>query len=83
LGAFCIKHRCKVGMQWEPPLRIIMPVFDMINHGGRSSANARFVVEDKRMFNLIVRGEEKAPVEMPCLVRIHSVGGGQRRQRGG
>ncbi len=63
-------------MLWGPPLCIIVPVFDMINHGGRSSANARFVVKDKRMFNLIVCGEEKAPVEMPCLVWIRSVGGG-------
>ena len=58
------------------PLRVVAPVFDMINHGGRGSTNARFVVEDKRMFDLIVHGEEEAPVEGPCFVRIRSVGGG-------
>jgi hypothetical protein len=63
-------------MQWGPPLRVVGPVFDMINHGCHGSANACFIVEDKRMFDLIVRGEEKAPVEVPCLVRIRSVGGG-------
>ncbi len=68
-------------MKWGPPLRVVAPVFDMINHGGRGSANARFVVEDKRMFDLIVRGEEEAPVEVPRLVRIRSVGRG--RGRGG
>ena len=49
-------------MQWGPPLRVVAPVFDMINHGGRGSANACFDVEDKCMFVLIVRSEEKAPV---------------------
>ena len=63
-------------MQWGPPLRVVAPVFDMINHGGRGSANARFVVEDKCMFDLIVRGEEEAPVEVPHLIRICSIGGG-------
>ncbi len=58
----------------DPPLSVVAPLFDMINQGGRGSANARFVVKDKRMFNLIVHGEEKAPVEVPCLVRICSVG---------
>ncbi len=70
-------------MQWGPPLRVIVPVFDMINHGDRSSANTCVVVEDKRMFNLLVRGEEKAPVEVPCLVRIRSVGGGRSGGKGG
>jgi hypothetical protein len=76
-GACHIKRRCKVGMQWGPPLCVVMPMFNMINHGGCGSANAQFVVEDKCMFNLIVRGEEEAPVELPCLIRIRSIGGGQ------
>ncbi len=63
-------------MQWGPPLCIVVPMFDMINHGGRGSANARFFVEDKRMFNLIVRGEEEALVEVPHLIQIRSIGGG-------
>ena len=71
-------------MQWGPPLRVVAPVFDMINHGGQGSANARFVVKDKRMFDLIVRGEEKTPVEVPfpCtdLFRRRRL---RRRQRGG
>ncbi len=83
MGACRVKRRCEVGMQWGPPLRVVAPVFNMINHGGRGSANARFVVKDKRMFDLIVRKEEKAPVEVPCLIRICSVGGGQGGGEGG
>ena len=57
-------------MQWGPPLRVVAPVFDFINHGGRAGANAIFGVEDARMFDLrearlvvratreITRGEE-------------------------
>ncbi len=66
-----------------PPLRVVAPVFDMINHRGPGSANACFVVKDKGMFDLIVREEEKAPVEVPCLVRIRSLWRRpRRRQRG-
>ena len=57
-------------MQWGPPLRVVAPVFDFINHGGRARANAIFGVEDGRTFDLggarlvvratreIARGEE-------------------------
>jgi hypothetical protein len=70
-------------MQWGPPLRVVPPVFNMINQGGRGSANTRFVVKDKFMFDLIMREEEKAPVVVPCLVRICSVGGGRGGGEGG
>ncbi|KAL9182950.1 hypothetical protein ACHAXT_004229 [Thalassiosira profunda] len=45
------------GVQWGPPLRILAPVFDYINHGsgkvaGEGSANAAFQVEGERMCNL-------------------------------
>jgi hypothetical protein len=58
-------------------------MFDMINHGGCGSANAWFVVEVKCMFNLLVRGEEEAPVEVPHLIRICSIGGGRGRGKRG
>ncbi len=70
-------------MQWGPPLRIIVPVFNMINHGGHSSTNARFVVKDNRMFDLIVRGEEEVPVEVPCLIQIRSNRRRLRQRHGG
>ncbi|KAL3823559.1 hypothetical protein ACHAXA_002900 [Cyclostephanos tholiformis] len=67
-----VDRKCEDGVQWGPPLRVIAPVFDYINHGSSSSsgmttivdgrrrrpprirggANARFGVEDMRLFDL-------------------------------
>ena len=40
------------GVQWGPPLRVLAPVFDMINHGSRystgvGSANSEFGIENE------------------------------------
>ncbi len=46
------------GVQWGPPLRIIAPVFDFINHGSSlmkgevGCANARFGIENERVYDL-------------------------------
>lgn len=45
------------GVQWGPPLRIIAPIFDFINHGsslidGEGYANAFFGIENDRMCDL-------------------------------
>ena len=46
-----VERKCEDGAQWGPPLRILAPVFDFINHGsssttGEGSANACFGVEN-------------------------------------
>ncbi|KAL3775392.1 hypothetical protein ACHAW5_009949, partial [Stephanodiscus triporus] len=65
-----VERKCYDGVLWGPPLRVIAPVFDFINHGGRRLANARYGVEDGGMCDLrgarlvvranrdIARGEE-------------------------
>lgn len=45
------------GVQWGPPLRILAPIFDFINHGssrtkGEGSANACFGIENERMCDM-------------------------------
>ncbi len=46
-------------MHWGPPLRIVTPVFNLINHCSRASANTRFVVKDKCTFDLIARARRR------------------------
>mmetsp|Transcript_11312 Transcript_11312/g.25777 ORF Transcript_11312/g.25777 Transcript_11312/m.25777 type:complete len:470 (+) Transcript_11312:611-2020(+) len=40
------------GVQWGPPLRLLAPVFDMINHGGVGSANSEFGIESESVGDL-------------------------------
>lgn len=50
-----VERKCEDGVQWGPPLRVLAPVFDFINHGSSrdadaaGGANARFGVEDGGM----------------------------------
>mmetsp|Transcript_27603 Transcript_27603/g.50255 ORF Transcript_27603/g.50255 Transcript_27603/m.50255 type:complete len:563 (-) Transcript_27603:146-1834(-) len=50
-----VERKCEDGVQWGPPLRILAPIFDFINHGSsrdgaaEGSANARFGIENDRM----------------------------------
>jgi hypothetical protein len=48
-----VERTCKDGVQWGPPLRILAPIFDFINHGSShapsssgGSANAHFGIEN-------------------------------------
>jgi len=60
-----VERTCEDGAQWGPPLRILAPIFDFINHGsmrnpGTGGANAAFGVEGAKMSdmnnaNLVVR----------------------------
>jgi hypothetical protein len=34
-----------ITQEWGPPLRLLAPVFDLINHGGKALANAEFRLE--------------------------------------
>jgi hypothetical protein len=48
---------CDDGAQWGPPLRILAPIFDFINHAssrttGQGSANADFGVENEHMCDM-------------------------------
>mmetsp|Transcript_12909 Transcript_12909/g.28058 ORF Transcript_12909/g.28058 Transcript_12909/m.28058 type:complete len:451 (+) Transcript_12909:750-2102(+) len=52
-----VERTCEDGVQWGPPLRILAPIFDFINHGssrtkGKGSANASFGIENKLMCNM-------------------------------
>jgi len=56
-----VERKCEDGIQWGPPLRILAPIFDFINHGsGRrtynggeeGSANAAFTIENERMCDM-------------------------------
>lgn len=53
-----VERTCDDGVQWGPPLRILAPIFDFINHGssrttgGEGSANASFGIENKLMCNM-------------------------------
>ena len=53
-----VERTCEDGVQWGPPLRILAPIFDFINHGssagsGREgSANASFRIENERMCDM-------------------------------
>ena len=47
-----VERKCEDGVQWGPPLRVVAPVFDFINHGGCAGANAIFGVECERVFDL-------------------------------
>ena len=47
----------ETGVQWGPPLRVLAPVFDMINHGSRyltgvGSANSEFGIENESVGDL-------------------------------
>lgn len=60
-----VERTCEDGAQWGPPLRILAPIFDFINHGSirnpeKGGANAAFGVEGAKMSdmnnaNLVVR----------------------------
>ena len=52
-----VERTCEDGVQWGPPLRILAPIFDFINHGssrtkGEGSANAAFGIENERMCDM-------------------------------
>ena len=53
-----MERTCEDGVQWGPPLRIIAPVFDFINHGSSLTrgevgcANACFGIENERVYDL-------------------------------
>ena len=52
-----VERSCEDGVQWGPPLRILAPIFDFINHGssrtkGEGSANAAFGIENERMCDM-------------------------------
>ncbi len=53
-----VDRTCEDGVQWAPPLRIIAPVFDFINHGSSlmkgavRCANACFGIENERVYDL-------------------------------
>ncbi|KAL7545622.1 hypothetical protein ACHAWF_008977 [Thalassiosira exigua] len=47
-----VERTCEDGIQWGPPLRILAPVFDLINHGAGSQSNARFGLEGESMCDL-------------------------------
>lgn len=52
-----VERTCEDGVQWGPPLRILAPIFDFINHGssrsnGKGSANAAFGIEGEKMCDL-------------------------------
>mmetsp|Transcript_18183 Transcript_18183/g.32040 ORF Transcript_18183/g.32040 Transcript_18183/m.32040 type:complete len:502 (+) Transcript_18183:84-1589(+) len=53
-----VERKCEDGVQWGPPLRILAPIFDFINHGssrtkaGDGSANASFGIENELTFDM-------------------------------
>eukprot|EP00574_Skeletonema_japonicum_P013801 CAMPEP_0201713464 /NCGR_PEP_ID=MMETSP0593-20130828/294_1 /ASSEMBLY_ACC=CAM_ASM_000672 /TAXON_ID=267983 /ORGANISM="Skeletonema japonicum, Strain CCMP2506" /LENGTH=481 /DNA_ID=CAMNT_0048202613 /DNA_START=52 /DNA_END=1497 /DNA_ORIENTATION=- len=52
-----VERKCEDGAQWGPPLRILAPIFDFINHAsnratGKGSANAEFGVENEHMCDM-------------------------------
>ena len=53
-----VERTCEDGVQWGPPLRILAPIFDFINHGSSRSignkggANAAFGVEGAKMSDM-------------------------------
>eukprot|EP00573_Skeletonema_grethae_P012186 CAMPEP_0201691888 /NCGR_PEP_ID=MMETSP0578-20130828/4923_1 /ASSEMBLY_ACC=CAM_ASM_000663 /TAXON_ID=267565 /ORGANISM="Skeletonema grethea, Strain CCMP 1804" /LENGTH=492 /DNA_ID=CAMNT_0048177167 /DNA_START=7 /DNA_END=1485 /DNA_ORIENTATION=- len=52
-----LERKCEDGVQWGPPLRILAPIFDFINHAssrttGKGSANAEFGVENEHMCDM-------------------------------
>ncbi|KAL3796751.1 hypothetical protein HJC23_010898 [Cyclotella cryptica] len=49
-----VERTCEDGIQWGPPLRVLAPIFDFINHAsakttGRFTANAEFGIEGETM----------------------------------
>lgn len=53
-----MERKCDDGVQWGPPLRILAPIFDFINHGsGRTEgstggANAAFGINNEKLFDM-------------------------------
>mmetsp|Transcript_37547 Transcript_37547/g.76771 ORF Transcript_37547/g.76771 Transcript_37547/m.76771 type:complete len:493 (-) Transcript_37547:163-1641(-) len=52
-----VERATEDGAQWGPPLRILAPIFDFINHAssritGQGSANAEFGVENEQMCDM-------------------------------
>lgn len=53
-----MERKCDDGVQWGPPLRILAPIFDFINHGPGSAegstggANAAFGIDNERIFDM-------------------------------
>ena len=52
-----VERKCEDGVQWGPPLRILAPIFDFINHAssrktGQGGANAAFGVENEHMCDM-------------------------------
>ena len=52
-----VERKCDDGAQWGPPLRILAPIFDFINHAssrstGQGSANSAFGVENEHMYDM-------------------------------
>ncbi|KAL7538214.1 hypothetical protein ACHAXR_008368 [Thalassiosira sp. AJA248-18] len=54
-----VERTCEDGVQWGPPLRILAPIFDFINHGSirakkgaKGSANASYGVENRSMCDM-------------------------------
>ena len=52
-----VERKCEDGAQWGPPLRLVAPIFDFINHAscrtsGQGSANAEFGVENEHMCDM-------------------------------
>lgn len=52
-----VERKCEDGVLWGPPLRIVAPIFDFINHGSnrkisQGSANACFGVENETMCDM-------------------------------
>ncbi|KAL7487354.1 hypothetical protein ACHAW6_012952 [Cyclotella cf. meneghiniana] len=49
-----VERTCEDGIQWGPPLRVLAPIFDFINHAsakttGKFTANAEFGIEGETM----------------------------------
>ena len=53
-----MERKCEDGVQWGPPLRILAPIFDFINHGSShikgstGGANAFFGIDNERIFDM-------------------------------
>lgn len=54
-----VERKCEDGVQWGPPLRILAPIFDFINHASSRTtshqgggANAAFEVENEHMCDM-------------------------------
>lgn len=57
------------GAQYGPPIRLLAPVFDLINHGGKVLANAEFgLEEDEQEDRLVVRAKRDLGADEQVLI---------------